>query len=452
MTMCWDADRCAAVAAVGVSAATVVAFHVAYSPPAAFNVAVAFYLFATGVLVWLLALACRREDWWTLEPAEGRIVAVVPAYNEDPYTLRACLDALLSGSVVPDVVHVVDDGSVQPIEPYQHGLVRWHRQENQGKRWAQVNALREEKADFVVTLDSDSVPHKHALRECLRALRDPGVQAATATVAVRNRGRNWLTRLVDLELVYGCLVHRRARSSLGAVAPTSGAFAVYRAPVFFDNMVDYLLSGTAGDDRRLTNYALLRGRVVGCSRAWVQTDMPDTIRQTFRQRVRWFKSYFLYLRWELRHLLGRRVLAPCLVARDDARLSSSPPLGIGDHPSRGGLVLLAAVRILGRAHVRADGQLRRQSRWDVDARSVARLARLHATLDSLELADGEAGPLPVDSGSAKSRLAYPVRKDDPRSATDSACGSGRRSRVRPAPSLPTAAFHQTERRRYGDSR
>lgn len=299
-----DADRCAAVAAVGAFAAIVVAFHVAYAPPAAFNVAVAFYLFATGVLVWLLALACRREDWWTLEPAEGRIVAVVPAYNEDPYTLRACLDALLSGSVVPDVVHVVDDGSVQPIEPYRHGLVRWHRQENQGKRWAQVNALREEKADFVVTLDSDSVPHKHALRECLRALRDPGVQAATATVAVRNRGRNWLTRLVDLELVYGCLVHRRARSSLGAVAPTSGAFAVYRAPVFFDNMVDYLLSGTAGDDRRLTNYALLRGRVVGCSRAWVQTDMPDTIRQTFRQRVRWFKSYFLYLRWELRHLSG----------------------------------------------------------------------------------------------------------------------------------------------------
>ena len=291
-------------AAVLVTAALVVGFHVAYAPPLAFNVAVAFYLVAAGVLVWLLVLACRSEPWRQLEPATGRIVAVVPAYNEDPSGLRACLDALLTGSVVPDVVHVVDDGSDPPLEPYRHGLVVWHRQGNQGKRWAQVNALRDETADFIVTLDSDSVPHKDALRECLRALRDPGVQAATATVAVRNRRRNWLTRLVDLELVYGCLVHRRARSSLGAVAPTSGAFAVYRAPVFFDNMVDYVLSGTAGDDRRLTNYALLRGRVVGCSTAWVQTDMPESLTQTFRQRVRWFKSYFLYLRWELRNLSG----------------------------------------------------------------------------------------------------------------------------------------------------
>ena len=291
-------------AAVLVTAALVVGFHVAYAPPLAFNVAVAFYLVAAGVLVWLLVLACRSEPWRHLEPAAGRIVAVVPAYNEDPSSLRACLDALLKGSVVPDVVHVVDDGSDPPLEPCRHGLVVWHRQGNQGKRWAQVNALRDETADFIVTLDSDSVPHRDALRECLRALRDPGVQAATATVAVRNRKRNLLTRLVDLELVYGCLVHRRARSSLGAVAPTSGAFAVYRAPVFFENMVDYVLSGTAGDDRRLTNYALLRGRVVGCSTAWVYTDMPESLRQTFRQRVRWFKSYFLYLRWELRNLSG----------------------------------------------------------------------------------------------------------------------------------------------------
>ena len=291
-------------AAVLVTAALVVGFHVAYAPPLAFNVAVAFYLVAAGVLVWLLVLACRSEPWRHLEPAAGRIVAVVPAYNEDPSSLRACLDALLKGSVVPDVVHVVDDGSDPPLEPCRHGLVVWHRQGNQGKRGAQVNALRDETADFIVTLDSDSVPHRDALRECLRALRDPGVQAATATVAVRNRKRNLLTRLVDLELVYGCLVHRRARSSLGAVAPTSGAFAVYRAPVFFENMVDYVLSGTAGDDRRLTNYALLRGRVVGCSTAWVYTDMPESLRQTFRQRVRWFKSYFLYLRWELRNLSG----------------------------------------------------------------------------------------------------------------------------------------------------
>ena len=292
-------------AALVATASLIVGFHAAHPQAMQLNLAVVFYLVCAGVLIWFLFLACRREPWLDLEPASGRVVAVVPAYNEDPAAVRAGIEALLTGSYVPDVVHVVDDGSDPPLEPYRHDLVVWHRQENQGKRWAQVNALRDETdADFIVTLDSDSVPHHHALRECLRALSDPEVQAATAVVGVRNRARNWLTRLVDLELVYGCLVQRAARSSLGAVAPTSGAFAVYRAAVFHDNMVDYVLSGTAGDDRRLTEYALLRGRVVGCSRAWVEAEMPETLAMTFRQRVRWFKSYFLYLRWELAHLAG----------------------------------------------------------------------------------------------------------------------------------------------------
>jgi hyaluronan synthase len=292
------------VAALAATVALIVGFHAAHPQALQPNLAVGFYLLCAGVLVWFL-LSFRREPWRRLEPASGRVVAVVPAYNEDPAVLRACLDALLSGSVVPDVVQVMDDGSDPALEPYEHGLVVWHRQTNQGKRWAQVNSLRDETdADFIVTLDSDSVPHRDALRECLRALSDPGVQGATAVVGVRNRRRNWLTRLVDLELVYGCLVQRAARSSLGAVAPTSGAFAVYRAAVLRDNMVDYVLSGTAGDDRRLTEYALLRGRVVGCSQAWVEAEMPETLALTFRQRVRWFKSYFLYLRWELSHLAG----------------------------------------------------------------------------------------------------------------------------------------------------
>jgi hyaluronan synthase len=301
-----DAGRVVAVAALVATVALVVGFHVAHAQALQLNAAVAFYVACAGILIWFLALASRREPWRDFEPAAGRVVAIVPAYNEDPAALKACLDALLSGSYVPDSVHVVDDGSDPPLEPYRHGLVTWHRhQQNQGKRWAQLNAVRDETdADFVVTLDSDSVPHKHALRECLRALSDPEIQAATAVVAVRNRRHSWLTRLVDLELVYGCLVQRAARSSLGAVAPTSGAFAVYRASIIRENLVDYVLSGTAGDDRRLTEYALLRGRVVGCSAAWVQTDMPETFIQTFRQRVRWYKSYFLYLRWELVHLSG----------------------------------------------------------------------------------------------------------------------------------------------------
>ena len=60
-----------------------------------------FYLLSAGVMLWMLALACRRERWLDAEPAKGRIVAIVPAYNEDPNYLKACIEALLTSSIVP---------------------------------------------------------------------------------------------------------------------------------------------------------------------------------------------------------------------------------------------------------------------------------------------------------------------------------------------------------------
>ena len=97
---------------------------------------------------------------------------------------------------------------------------------------------------------------------------------------------------------------RRARSTLGVVAPTSGPFAVYRAAVLFENVRDYLTSGTYGDDRRLTHYALLRGPVVACDEAVVEMRMPETVSTLVRQRTRWFQGYFRYLTWKLEHLSG----------------------------------------------------------------------------------------------------------------------------------------------------
>ncbi len=283
-----------------------VLFHVLWSP-VALTVAFAFFCGCSLLMALFVAGSQRGGSWDHEKPAEGRIVAVIPSYNEAQDVLHACIESVLGGSVVPDVIHVIDDGSDPAPAPYVHPRVVWHRQANAGKRHAQVNALRDEnpaEADFLVTVDSDSILDRDCLRECLRAMGDERVQAATATVTVLNRRDNWLTRLTDLEIVYGCLVMRGARSLLGAVAPTAGTFSIYRAPIFFDNIDDYLTSGTAGDDRRLTHYALLKGKVVSVERAIVETVMPDNLTEMFSQRCRWFKSYFRYLPWELRNFSG----------------------------------------------------------------------------------------------------------------------------------------------------
>lgn len=291
-------------AALSAAVAIIIVTHLeAWSrPPGASTI---FFAVASAVIVGYLALAARGRSFAALPVAAGRVVAILPTYNERPEVLSAAIHALTQGPVVPDVIHVVDDGSIVPATIVHHPLVRWHRQANLGKRHAQAVAIRQAAdATFILTVDSDSVVHPDALEQALRAMSDPRVQAVTATCVVRRHSQNLLTRLTDLEVVTGNAVMRRARSVLGVVAPTSGPFALYRAPLLLDNLDDYLASGTYGDDRRLTHYALLRGQVVACDEAVVEMEMPTTAVAMFRQRRRWFQGYFKYLGWEIRNLDG----------------------------------------------------------------------------------------------------------------------------------------------------
>lgn len=281
-----------------------VGFHLAFQPQ---QIDAAVFMYAGMSLFLLLTFytAARGPRVPENAPPQGRICAIIPAYNEDPDRLNDCVRALLMQTRVPDVIYVVDDGSKRPVKSFGRPGVIWLRQENQGKRYAQRTALHKEQSynpDFILTVDSDSVLDEHAVELALRALGDPETYGVTGTILVAQK--NWLSKLLDLELMTWCLVGREARSYFGAVAPTSGVLGLYRSAVVYDNLDDYVVSGTCGDDRRLTHYSLLRGRVVAVSAALVESDMPTTLWRAYKQRVRWFQSYWRYVPWEISRLDG----------------------------------------------------------------------------------------------------------------------------------------------------
>jgi hyaluronan synthase len=240
-----------------------------------------------------------------LPPAAGRVLAIVPVYNEDPLLVHEVVRSILRQTVLPDEIHVVDDGSAVPMETFDDPLVTWHRTENRGKRHAQAHVLRRfqpTEFDYILTVDSDSVLDDDAVEHMLRAMSDDRVQAATGMILVRNWEVNILSRLTDINVVTSCLLFRMSRSWLGIVSPTSGALAMYRSGLVYDNLDDYVTSGTAGDDRRLSFYALLRGDVVGVTEAVVATQLPTTWKGCFYQRMRWAKSAWLGVGFVLTNL------------------------------------------------------------------------------------------------------------------------------------------------------
>lgn len=255
-----------------------------------------FFALVAGLITYFLLCGIYWRSFTHLDPAAGRVLAIIPTYNEEPELVHAAVRALLRQTILPDRIHVVDDGSRVPMETFDHPLISWDRIPNSGKRHAQAHALRQhgpKEFDYILTVDSDSVLDDDALEQMLRSMKDDRVQAATGMIFVRNWNTNFLTRLTDINVVVSVLLYRMARSWLGIVSPTSGALALYRAAVVYDNLEDYVTSGTAGDDRRLSFYALLRGQVVAVNEAVVSTELPDTWVGCFYQRMRWSKSAWL---------------------------------------------------------------------------------------------------------------------------------------------------------------
>lgn len=257
-----------------------------------------FFTFIAILITYFMLSGIHWRSFTHLPPAAGRVMCIVPVYNESTELVHATVKALLRQTILPDIIHVVDDGSGIPVEPFDDptGLVHWHRQENAGKREAQALALglhAPGEFDFILTVDSDSVCDDDALEHMLRAMKDDRVHAATGMIFVRNWSTNLLTRFTDINVITSCLLFRMSRSILGIVSPTSGALALYRSEIIYDNLDDYLHSGTAGDDRRLSFYALMKGHVVGVTEAVVETQLPDRWGDCFHQRLRWSKSAWL---------------------------------------------------------------------------------------------------------------------------------------------------------------
>jgi cellulose synthase/poly-beta-1,6-N-acetylglucosamine synthase-like glycosyltransferase len=278
-------------------------------------VLISYWIFGAALIAICLLAFARGRKFVNFPIARGRTIAVIPAYNEPQEKLHACVRSLLAQTVKLDKIIVMDDGSAEPVVPFDAPGVEWVRQPNVGKRGAQVAALRRFHRDefqFVMTVDSDSTPYPDALEHLLRAMSNKKVQAATGWIYVRNYHESLIARAADIDIGGSCVMMRASRSMLGALETTSGALALYRSEILYDHLDEYAVECGTGDDRWLAMRALLRGQVVGVYEAGVETDMPATLRGTFRQRLRWARSWwwmlpFAYARLNLKQLASPTV-------------------------------------------------------------------------------------------------------------------------------------------------
>jgi hyaluronan synthase len=300
--------------------------------------------FAAGYLItfvaytlWLFALLFRHD----LRPPRYRryggqkIAVVVPCFNEEPALVERSLRSLVAAAGRKQIV-VVDDGSTNGVQSRlrelaaEVGFVLQEFRANAGKREAlhyAVTRLVDEDAEFVVTIDSDTVLDPHALVRVVEPLLEPRIGAATGDVRLLNEGQNLLTRMIGTYYWIGLNMYKQAQSVIRSVVCCSGCLAAYRADLMrsiVEDLVEQRFLGercTHSEDRHLTNLVLKRGLdVVYVPEAISWTETPATVRSFARQQRRWKRGYIreslftLTYAWRTKRLLWLQVLCWDLTA------------------------------------------------------------------------------------------------------------------------------------------
>lgn len=260
------------------------------------------------------------------------VSVIMPSFNESKDSVVTAIKTLLKQSYPIHEIIFVDDGS-DSDEAYQaiknidisqlHGINEINRntelisirlEKNQGKKKAQEIGFQRATGELFFLVDSDGEITETALEEMIRPLSNPYVGSVVGRIEVRNLNQSYWTRVQDIFYSNSFQVGRAAQSQTGTVIVCSGALSIHRARIVKRSLSTFKrekflgVPCSAGDDRILTDMSLERRySTVYQSTAICYTDVPVTLRQLFKQQVRWTKSAYLISLFSLRYFFIRPV-------------------------------------------------------------------------------------------------------------------------------------------------
>jgi cellulose synthase/poly-beta-1,6-N-acetylglucosamine synthase-like glycosyltransferase len=233
-----------------------------------------------------------------LPPSYPLITVVVPAFNEER-TIGRVLDSLAEADYPSKQVIVVDDGSTDntfaAASRYREKFAGMNvdfavvrKKPNGGKSSAINHGLLFARGEYVVTVDADSVVGRDALKIMVKYFQNPSVAGVGGNVKVLNRV-GLLTNCQALEYLVGISLWRRAFDIFGVVMVVPGALGAFSKRVL--KQTGNYDKDTLTEDFDMTIKALKCGKVVqASSRAMAYTDAPVSLRDFYRQRIRWYRG------------------------------------------------------------------------------------------------------------------------------------------------------------------
>lgn len=276
-----------------------------------------FVVFVNRYVVSLLVKTASRETSRDYDDTfEPTVTVVVPLFNEGKQiydTVQSLLALDYPESKLSIIV--VDDCSTDDSwdwarkaaaeNPRVEAIQNPH---NMGKRRGINHAVRRANTELIVSVDSDVIVEKSAVRQLVRRFTEKKIAAVGGRVHVLNANENWLTRMQAIKYWFGYEYMKDIEKAFKSVMCLSGCLTAYRREVLIElepileNRRLFGVEIKYGEDRFLTRQIVKRGyQTVFTLDAVCWTVAPKTLNGYFNQQLRWRRSNIIDLLGGITH-------------------------------------------------------------------------------------------------------------------------------------------------------
>lgn len=262
-----------------------------------------FNRYIAGIAVKFLKKDVFHDADYTLQPT---VTVVVPMFNEGK-GIQKTLESLL-GLEYPHSkldITVVDDCSTddsyryaQEVARRSNGRLRVLRNpRNMGKRRSINRAVLASSAEIIVSVDSDVVVDKAAVRHMVARFTRPEIAAVGGKIDIGNKHVNWLTKMQAVKYFYGYHSLKNLEWAFQRILCLSGCLTAYRRDVLVElhgTLENRSFCGVQikyGEDRFLTRQIIKAGYLTTMTLdAVCWTHAPTSIQDYLSQQLRWRRS------------------------------------------------------------------------------------------------------------------------------------------------------------------
>ncbi|MGY5149176.1 MAG: glycosyltransferase family 2 protein [Candidatus Nitrosopumilus sp. bin_68KS] len=246
---------------------------------------------STMLFVPMAVLSKYREDTQEEIKSYPKISIIIPAYNEEK-VIQHTIEAMIETKYPKKEIIFVDDGSTDntlTIANQFKDKIKVLHKENGGKASALNYGIVYSTGEIIVIVDADTIIGRHSLKEIVKGFQvNEHVAAVAGNIKVRNKV-NWLTKCQALEYITGIQIVRRAFDVFGSITIVPGALGAFKKSYLTE-------AGAYGKDTIVEDFdqtiKLLKAGLItqASSKATAYTEAPNTFKDFFAQRKRWYRG------------------------------------------------------------------------------------------------------------------------------------------------------------------